>query len=541
MDATGTVRSVRRLKSPAEIAVIEQAQAAGDAGLLALQAGVRPGMTELEAWNLFMSGQIAAGGEPAAIHETVAVGPPEPMLHTMSSRRRIQPGDFFHADVCGAVDRYHARACRTYFMGSPPAELTAITRILAGAFDVLAETARVGTPFDEVTARLAEYYRDAGAPEGESFMGGYELGIAFPPDWVGEFCWGTGSDHAGAVVEAGLVTNVESCYFLAMVDTVVLRGVRSAPAVRRATGDPDLRLRAGRPRPCDCGRPSVQWMSMASRPPQLLTIGQFSALTDISRPSLRRYDEAGLLRPILVDDTTGYRYYSSAQLDVAETIRLLRDLQVPLADIQELLASDDAEGLERLLTAHKRRIAEQVERGAQILARVDEVLSQGLPLIPQSHEVRVIELPETPVVSCRGQSPPSLDALVAAREACAGRLDERIAAEHLTAAGPVVYLHELDEFAPWYSPARFQACLPLAPGSALPADAWTLPACTAASTVHTGPWDGLRASWAALVAWVGRSAYDASPPVRVTYEVGPGGPADPAGYVTHIALPIRPV
>jgi Xaa-Pro aminopeptidase len=178
-------------------------------------------MTELEAWDLFMSGQIAGGGEPTAIHETVAVGPPEPMLHTMSSRRRIQPGDYFHADVCGAVDRYHARACRTYFMGSPPAELTAITRILAGAFDVLSETARVGTPFDEVTARLAEYYREAGAPEGESFMGGYELGIAFPPDWVGEFCWGTGSDHAGAVVEAGLVTNVESCYFLAMVDTVV--------------------------------------------------------------------------------------------------------------------------------------------------------------------------------------------------------------------------------------------------------------------------------------------------------------------------------
>ena len=72
---------------------------------------------------------------------------------------------------------------------------------------------------------------------------------------------------------------------------------------------------------------------MASRPRQYLTIGQFAALTDISRPSLRRYDEAGLLRPALVDEETGYRYYSPGQVDVAETIRLLRDLQVPLADI----------------------------------------------------------------------------------------------------------------------------------------------------------------------------------------------------------------
>jgi Xaa-Pro aminopeptidase len=132
VDATSTIRSVRRLKSPAEIAMIERAQAAGDAGLLALQAAVCPGMTELEAWNLFMTGQIAGGGEPTAIHETVAVGPPEPLLHTVSSRRRIQSGDYFHADICGAVDHYHARACRTFFMGDPPAELTTITEILAG-------------------------------------------------------------------------------------------------------------------------------------------------------------------------------------------------------------------------------------------------------------------------------------------------------------------------------------------------------------------------------------------------------------------------
>jgi DNA-binding transcriptional MerR regulator len=280
---------------------------------------------------------------------------------------------------------------------------------------------------------------------------------------------------------------------------------------------------------------------MASRPPQLLTIGQFAALTDISRPSLRRYDEAGLLRPALIDDTTGYRYYTAAQLDVAEAIRLLRDLQVPLADIQELLTADDGEGLQRLLTAHKRRITVQLERGTQILARVDQVLSQDLPLIPQSHEISVVQLDEATVISCRGESPPSLEALVAARAACAAQLAERVAREQLTAAGPVVYLHEHDLFSPWYSPARFQACQPLARDSAAALGAWTLPACTAASTVHTGPLDGLRASWAALAAWVSRSPYDAVPPVRVTYEAHPADPEDSAGFVTRTSLPIRRV
>ena len=280
-------------------------------------------------------------------------------------------------------------------------------------------------------------------------------------------------------------------------------------------------------------------VAMSGRPPQLLTIGQFATLTDISRPALRRYDEAGLLRPALVDEATGYRYYSSAQLDAAETIRLLRDLQVPLADILELLAAEDDEGLQRLLVAHQRRIGRQLERDAQILARVDQALSQGLPLIPGSHEIEVVELPSMLVISCRGESPPSLEALVAARAACAERLEERMGTEKLVPAGPLVFLHEHDLFAAWYSPARFQACAPLAPGSPAPTDAWTLPACTVASTVHRGPWDGLRAAWAALVAWVGRSGLDASPPVRVTYEVGPGGPEDPAGYVTTTALPIK--
>lgn len=221
VDATDTVRLVRRLKSPAEIEVMERAQATCDAGLRALQRRLRPGMTELEAWNVYMTGQIAAGGEPAAIHETVAVGPPEPMLHALSSRRRIEVGDYFHADACGAVDHYHARCTRPFFLGEPPGELRRLAKIVGGVFDVLVETARAGMPFRDLHRVLREYYRDAGVSESDFFAGGYELGISFPPDWVGEFLWSCHDHETDAVIEAGLVTNMESCVFLAMVDTVV--------------------------------------------------------------------------------------------------------------------------------------------------------------------------------------------------------------------------------------------------------------------------------------------------------------------------------
>ena len=187
--------------------------------------------------------------------------------------------------------------------------------------------------------------------------------------------------------------------------------------------------------------------------------------------------------------------------------------------------------------AHRRRIAEQVERQNEILTRVDQVLPGACRSFREAMRCRWStcrgaggQLPERP----RPRWMPSSQ-----RESGVPRRLARVASEHLITAGPVVFLHEHDLFTPWYSPARFQACVALADDSPVPADAWTLPACSAATTVHRGPWDGLRASWAALVAWVGRAGFDACPPVRVTYEIGPGGPQDPAGFVTHTALPIK--
>jgi hypothetical protein len=42
------------------------------------------------------------------------------------------------------------------------------------------------------------------------FIGGYELGIAFPPDWVGEFVFDIIDEFPDGVFEANLVTNFES-------------------------------------------------------------------------------------------------------------------------------------------------------------------------------------------------------------------------------------------------------------------------------------------------------------------------------------------
>ena len=70
---------------------------------------------------------------------------------------------------------------------------------------------------------------------------------------------------------------------------------------------------------------------------QHLSIGRFAGLTGISAGTSRRYDERGPFPPAFADPLTGYRRCAVEQLDTAIVFRLLRDLDAPLGDLEELL------------------------------------------------------------------------------------------------------------------------------------------------------------------------------------------------------------
>lgn len=99
-----------------------------------------------------------------------------------------------------------------------------------------------------------------------------------------------------------------------------------------------------------------------------MPIGRFARLTGLSVKALRHYDELGLLRPATVDADTGYRSYSTDQVERAETIRLLRRLELPLDDIATILATDDPTELRSVLLDHQRRTA---SRSAELKSQQD--------------------------------------------------------------------------------------------------------------------------------------------------------------------------
>lgn len=64
-----------------------------------------------------------------------------------------------------------------------------------------------------------------------------------------------------------------------------------------------------------------------------LPIGAFSNATQLSVKALRLYAEQGLLVPARIDSDSGYRYYRPEQVQQARLIRLLRELDMPIAEI----------------------------------------------------------------------------------------------------------------------------------------------------------------------------------------------------------------
>lgn len=227
VDASGLTRALRRVKSPAEIALIEEAVRLADLGHDAIRAHARPGMTELELYGEVCRAMMAEGSEPAGlipIFNSIPVedGRLAAYGHGLPGPKRLRAGEVVVADLCGVVKRYHGNVLRGHFLGDPPAALVERHRRAAGVFEVIERELRGGMTVAEVSRRLKAYYAEVGLLAEPGWALGYELGLSLPPDWVGEFYF-TIHDEEGTerVFEPGMVTNFESLFNTAFIDTLI--------------------------------------------------------------------------------------------------------------------------------------------------------------------------------------------------------------------------------------------------------------------------------------------------------------------------------
>lgn len=65
---------------------------------------------------------------------------------------------------------------------------------------------------------------------------------------------------------------------------------------------------------------------------KLLTIGEFSKISETHIKSLRYYDQIGVLKPAYIDPNTKYRYYTFQQYGILEAIKTCIELNIPLKE-----------------------------------------------------------------------------------------------------------------------------------------------------------------------------------------------------------------
>ena len=131
----------------------------------------------------------------------------------------------------------------------------------------------------------------------------------------------------------------------------------------------------------------------------LLSIGAFASMTRLSIKALRLYDQLDLLQPRHVDPQTGYRFYSIDQLSCARMIRNMREMDMPLATIRQVLAaltSSPAQA-EALLREYAEMREQQVR---QIRVQVGQFIQQiQQEQNPMSLEVNVKQIAPQQVLS----------------------------------------------------------------------------------------------------------------------------------------------
>lgn len=107
----------------------------------------------------------------------------------------------------------------------------------------------------------------------------------------------------------------------------------------------------------------------------LFPIGEVSKMFHISVSSLRHYENIGLLTPEYISPDSGYRYYSTEQFEVLNTIRYLRMLDIPLSEIEDFLKNKDINCIYEKLRQQKQVVLEKQRELKRIEKKIDRRLN----------------------------------------------------------------------------------------------------------------------------------------------------------------------
>lgn len=121
----------------------------------------------------------------------------------------------------------------------------------------------------------------------------------------------------------------------------------------------------------------------------LLSIGSFASAARLSLKALRLYDRLDICKPSYVDPESGYRYYQVTQLREARLIRMMRQMEMPLATIRQVLAAAPEE-TERIVQHYWQTRERRMEQARRVVPDLIRYLKQEVCVMTLDVEVKPI-------------------------------------------------------------------------------------------------------------------------------------------------------
>jgi DNA-binding transcriptional MerR regulator len=262
-----------------------------------------------------------------------------------------------------------------------------------------------------------------------------------------------------------------------------------------------------------------------------LTIGDFARATHLSVKALRHYHRIGLLVPAEVDRGSGYRHYATGQIATAQVIRRFRDLDMPLDEIADVLATDDLLARNQLITGHLDRLEHALTTTQSAVRSLRDLLASSAPA-----EIELRTVPATRAVA--------ITSIVDVAElgpwfrGAFGEIDATLAASGVRPDGPAAGLYDTDLFAHGLGSATVFVPVRTPIGDVGRVRVVDLPAADLAVTVHHGAHDDIDRAYGTLAAYVADHAISLDGPIRETYLTSFRETPDADRWLTEIGWPI---
>jgi len=148
---------------------------------------------------------------------------------------------------------------------------------------------------------------------------------------------------------------------------------------------------------------------------KLITISEFSKLTNLSRKALLIYEEQGLLVP-KTRSNKNYRKYCKTQKNIADEILTLKGLGFSLDEIKRIfvLKGGETQSIKSMLLTQKMRITDKIMRDKEQLNYLEKLIkgrynasspSKQKAIILNVLSEKILSLNEEDLIECTRQIP----------------------------------------------------------------------------------------------------------------------------------------